>query len=204
MIDFDDWFSHYRCRAIEGLLKDSELEPYGNHQVIHYYCTGSKPGETRSNCDLFLRALIRQLARTSSKSLVAGPVQVEYNRQKMENPSQYAISVNHCENLLTELIPDDPGMRVTVVIDALDECENNGYELLECLKRILRSWPQSIRLLLSSQMHVRVKEFSSTMESNAFKSARPERKTTWRISSWRKWRNTADPLLKASWNPTKH
>lgn len=77
----------------------------------------------------------------------------------METPSQCRFSVTQFESLLTQLIPDDLEMRVTIVIDALDECENSGYELLECLKRILRSRPQSVRLLLSSQMHVQVKPF---------------------------------------------
>jgi hypothetical protein len=88
---------------------------------------------------------------------VARPVQVEYDRLKIESPSECKLSVQECESLLTALIPDVPHKRgVTLVIDALDECEDGGYDLLKCLVNILKVRPKSVRLLLSSQMHVQV------------------------------------------------
>lgn len=91
---------------------------------------------------------------------MATPVQAEYDRHKTDDPSDSGFSVDECERLLKKLIPNDPKeMRVTIVIDALDECEDSGYELLESLKGIVKSRPRSVRLLLSSQMHVRVAPF---------------------------------------------
>jgi len=88
---------------------------------------------------------------------VARPVQAEYDRHKIESPSECKLSVQDCESLLTALIPDVPHERgVTIVIDALDECEDGGYDLLKCLVNVLKSRPKSVRLLLSSQMHVQV------------------------------------------------
>jgi hypoxanthine phosphoribosyltransferase len=88
---------------------------------------------------------------------VAASVQAEYDRRKMDDPLDCRFSVKECERLLKELIPNDARkMRITIIIDALDECKDGGYELLKYLKSILSSRPQSVRLLLSSQMHVQV------------------------------------------------
>ena len=125
--------------------------------MIHYYCTGSKPGETRSNCKQCLRALVRQLASNPNDLTIAPPVQKEYEKLKKDNPTDCRFSITECIRLLKELIPTDPeNLHITLVIDALDECEDSGYELLKVLGNLLRSRPQSIRLLLSSQLHVDV------------------------------------------------
>ncbi|ERF72750.1 hypothetical protein EPUS_04803 [Endocarpon pusillum Z07020] len=117
------------CRAIEELREDFKYGDHGEHPVIHYYCTGTP-------C-----------------------VQEEYDKHKLDNPVDCRFSTTECEELLKKLIPSDPKkLRITIVIDALDECEDNGYELLEILGNLLQSRPQSIRLLLSSQLHVRVEE----------------------------------------------
>jgi hypothetical protein len=153
--DFTDRTFYDRCKAIERLYEDIQLDPDSKHQVIHYYCTGSKSGETRSSSNLCLRALIRQLARRPNDTLVAQPVQAQYDGHKIESPSECKLSVQECEHLLIALIPDASHERViTLVIDALDECEDSGYELLRCLINIVKARPKSVRLLLSSQMHV--------------------------------------------------
>jgi hypothetical protein len=154
-----------RCRAIDELREGLGYETRAEHRVIHYYCTGSKPGETRSDCKVCLRALIRQLAIDLDNLSVAASVQAEYNNRKIDDPSDCRFSGKECERLLKELIQDDPRkMRTTIIVDALDECEDGGYELLNCLKSILSSRPQSIRLLLSSQMHVQVAPYFSENE----------------------------------------
>lgn len=70
------------------------------------------------------------------------------------------------------LIPDDSNrLRVTIIIDALDECEDRGNALLQTLNRLVQYRPRSVRLLLSSQMHVEVEELYP------LKSTQPERTT---------------------------
>ena len=152
---------YHSCKAIDMLHDDQQLEPPGGeHRIIHYYCTGSKPGETRSNCNLCLRALIRQLARDSKTSSVAACVQAEYDKRKMDDSSDSRFSAKECEDILRRLIPRDPAkMRTTIIIDALDECDDHGYELLRSLASILQTRPRSVCLFLSSQMHVEVEPY---------------------------------------------
>ncbi len=71
----------------------------------------------------------------------------------MDNPTDSSFSTDQCKRLLEELIlSDSEKLRITIVIDALDECED-GYELLKVLSNIVQTRKQSIRLLLSSQLH---------------------------------------------------
>lgn len=140
-----------RCRAVDKLLEAQGFEPTGEHRVIYYYCTGSKPGESRSNQNLCLRALIRQLAREPNSLSVAAPIRAEYDERKMDDSSDCKFSVKECEKLLEELIPSNPGILwTTIIIDAIDECEGDGYELLMSLKRLLGSRRRTMRLLLLS------------------------------------------------------
>lgn len=150
----------HRCRAIDEIHGDQGFESHGEHRVIHYYCTGSKPGEARSTRNLCLRALIRQLARLPHTLLMASAIRAEYDKRKMDGSSDCAFTDKECEKLLEELIPNDPErLRFTIIIDALDELEDDDsqcYELLRSLENLVRNRPLSIRLLLSSHKHVRI------------------------------------------------
>ena len=86
---------------------------------------------------------------------IARPVLHIYRQRRFDERTACNFSDTDCQNLLLDLISNDPNkLRLMIVIDALDECENNCYELLSSLKSLIRSRPQSVRLLLSSQLHI--------------------------------------------------
>lgn len=148
-----------RCRAIDKLVAAQRFEHPGEHRVIYYYCTGSKPGESRSNHNSCLRALIRQLAIKPNSLSVADDVRYEYGKRRLHDPKDCRFSVKECEELLGKLIPcDAKKLRTTIIIDALDECEGD-VGLLTSLKELLGSRRQTMRLLLSSQIHIPVEDF---------------------------------------------
>ena len=142
------------CRAIDDLRSDQGFESRGESRIIYYYCTGSRLGEARSDKNLCLLALIRQLARKSETARIEDIVQSDYIRRKVEDPEKANLTDKECENMLKQLVSMHPHSRITIVIDALDECDGSRYLLLTCLTNLVKCQPRSIRLFLSSQLHI--------------------------------------------------
>ena len=148
-----------RCRAIDELTTkpiDLRTGATGERRVAYYYCAGTKTGETRSSnsSELLLQSLIRQLARQHSTMAVAPAVWHEHKLSRNNRNVACPMSLETCIGLLEKLISPDPRVsHVTIVIDALDECDDR-HDLLNVLYDLVKNRPQSVRLLLSSRHDV--------------------------------------------------
>ena len=67
----------------------------------------------------------------------------------------YGLELDDCQKLLKELIRNPKILRVTIVVDALDQCHDDGDLILRKLGCLWKSRPEAVRLLLSSQEQVR-------------------------------------------------
>lgn len=143
--------------AIDHLLNDPWFEPSNvpEHRVIYHYCTRNESGDADSDTLHCLRALARQLAIQPRDRSIALAVRKEWNGRKANHLQDRDLTLEDCQRLLEKLIGDSRIFRVTIVVDALDECHGNGDRLLKRLQDLLKSRPKAVRLLLSSQEHVR-------------------------------------------------
>ena len=118
-----------------------------------FYCARSTAEPERAKPIEIMGALLRQLASSKPDLPIKEPVAKEYEtREKKAEEDCSALkrlTVEDCTRLIIEITKDTP---VTIVIDALDECEENiRYELLEALDNIISQSVKIVKVFVSSR-----------------------------------------------------
>lgn len=98
-------------------------------------------------------ALLRQLASSEPDLPVKEAVAKEYEARKKKAEEDCStlkkLTVDDCTRLILELTKDNPA---TIIIDALDECEESTrHELLEALNDIISKSAEVVKVLVSSR-----------------------------------------------------
>lgn len=123
--------------------------------MVYYYFTWNESGDADSDTLHCLRTLARQLAIQPRDRSIARAARKDWKERKANHLQDRDLTLGDCQKLLKQLIGVSRDFRVTIVVDALDECHGNGGLLLKCLQDLLNSRPGVVRLLLSSREHVR-------------------------------------------------
>jgi len=100
-----------------------------------------------------LRALLRQAAYDPVKGEVSAHVLDAYKNAGGDSEDLQPFPFNKCDELLHGILR--PGVKLRIMIDALDECDEPG-ELLEALQDASRNMPGGLELLVSSRHEVHV------------------------------------------------
>ena len=125
----------------------------GQSPTAFFYCARSTAEPERGKPAEILGAILRQLCSSKPDRPIRGPVAREYEirRQKADEDcsSVRKLSIEDCTRLILELTKDNPA---TIIIDALDECdEETRHELLEALDIVISNSTELVRVLVSSR-----------------------------------------------------
>ena len=118
-----------------------------------FYCSRSTAEPERSKPVEIMNAILRQLAHTNLDSPMKAPVIQEYETRKRKADDDCfqvrKLSLKECTDLILKLSNDNSA---TIIIDALDECEEaTKHELLEALNDIVSRSTELVKVLLSSR-----------------------------------------------------
>lgn len=121
--------------------------------IAIFYCARSTAEPERAKPIKIMGALLRQLASSKPDLPVKEPVAKEYEaRKKMAEEgcsTLKQLTVEDCTRLILELTKDHPA---TIIIDALDECDDKTRnELLEALDNIISQSAEVVKVLVSSR-----------------------------------------------------
>jgi len=140
-----EWhFEHIQSRAEERL--------------VFFYCSGKEGLQTKTL--EVLHSLIAQLAESIDGVSVSGLIEKRY-----KNGNRNSIEIHECPKLLADLASEY--QNTTIVIDALDECQDSEALLLnlqEVSKRI-RAASKAVKLLFSSRNQVDVDYYFPSCET---------------------------------------
>ncbi|KAF1994380.1 hypothetical protein P154DRAFT_32248 [Amniculicola lignicola CBS 123094] len=101
-----------------------------------FYCDRSD--ETRRDAECILRSYVKQLAVSAAKDEIHQSVLAIYNNKKHSGFASSKLTFEESERLLHELIEAFP--KVTLVLDALDECrEKDRAKLIKVFGRLVQS-----------------------------------------------------------------
>ena len=136
---------------VDDRIRQADPEYFGS--IAYFYCV--RQGQDQSGTDpaVILRSLVRQLAWSLDGSSISPRIRTFYDRWQYERPDSGRLSLGECSELLTELISSHSN--ITIILDALDECEE-PYELLRALKTIANSSTGHIKLFVSSRLNINV------------------------------------------------
>ena len=118
-----------------------------------FYCARSTAEPARAKPVEILCALLRQLCTSNSDQPVKNPVAREYEARKKKAEDDCStikrLTVEECTRLIIELTKDHPA---TIILDALDECEEiTRHELLEALDSIISNSANVVKIFISSR-----------------------------------------------------
>ena len=147
-------------RIIDVML--DERKP-GQSPTAFFYCARSTAEPERGKPAEILGAILRQLCSSKPDKPIRGPVAKEYEirRQKADDDCSKVrkLSVEDCTRLILELTQENPA---TIIIDALDECDEEiRHELLEALDTVISNSTELARVLVSSRDDVDIVSISS-------------------------------------------
>lgn len=146
---------HHRSRVIEWHL--DAIRSRRKERLAFFYCS-RKSGKRTSPLEV-LRSLIAQLATSSDCSSVSRVVAKEYKDHPLR-----PIEIQECPELLTQLVNEY--QETTIIIDALDECENADVLLLRLreLNNNAAGAQVSAKFFFSSRKQVEVDQFFEKCE----------------------------------------
>lgn len=152
MLDFVYIDSGFRTRVIEVFLERASASKLKDQQVSYFYC--SKTHGSGSKAVDILRSIVRQLAWSPKDSQIEAFIKKAWEIR--QSPETDKLSVDECKQFLLQLAGRCPS--TTIIIDALDECDNS-WELLKALKELssrLSERKVPVKLFLSSRYEVNV------------------------------------------------
>lgn len=134
-----------------SVVVDHVIERRPADTIAYFYCMRNPAEPQRANPDEILRSLVKQLA--SNKDTIREPVALLYREMKKEaekdggEPEQ--LGVAETTKLLIALSRHES---MTIIIDALDECDSDRrYELLESLDYIIQHASKAVKVFVSSR-----------------------------------------------------
>lgn len=141
------------------LLEDFATNPSGS--LAFFYCSkkASKKDQqltARDSVENVLRTLIMQLSMSSDGSSISDEIR-EYHTASKQGIRGGGMELEDCITLLEGIVSKENRPRITIVIDALDECLNFP-ELLKILQKVFGS-TDTVRIFVSSRFEVDVQVY---------------------------------------------
>lgn len=133
--------------VIDDFLNDSELDA-ALAPIVYFYCARDTADSQRADPSALFRTLVRQLSCPRPGLPVNQSVLSKYNDLTDQGAQTKQLNLEECTKLIIELSKSLTS--VTIVIDAMDEC-NGVVDVFEKLKSI---WSQSttpIKVFMSSR-----------------------------------------------------
>ncbi|TVY39500.1 putative ankyrin repeat protein [Lachnellula occidentalis] len=163
-----DWKADFNVVWLEGsvgtgkssltsmLLEDLAQTPSGN--LAFFYCSKKAAQKdlqfsARDSVENILRTLIIQLSMSSDGSSISDEIR-EYHTRSKQGIRGGGMELVDCITLLEGIVAKEDRPRITIIIDALDECVNFN-KLLEILRQVCFS-TDSVRIFFSSRFDVDV------------------------------------------------
>lgn len=118
-----------------------------------FYCARSTAEPEHAKPAEIMGALLRQLASSKPDLPVKEPVPKEYEVRKKKAEEGCSalkkLTVQDCTRLIIELAENHPA---TIILDALDECEETTrHELLEAFDEIISNSAEVVKVFVSSR-----------------------------------------------------
>lgn len=116
----------------------------------YYYCSRNAAEPERSNPEVVLASIARQLACSKPGSPVLPPAEKNYQDARLTGSLQKHLDLDKSCELILQLV--DYHDITTIVIDALDECDKKSRgRLIQILQRILQDAQSLVKVFVSSR-----------------------------------------------------
>jgi uncharacterized protein YqfB (UPF0267 family) len=157
---WDDIGTSYFSRSlvIDDFLNDGETDA-ALAPIVYFYCARDAAESERADPSALFRTIVRQLSCPRPGLPVHKSVMKKYDNLTDQGAQTKQLNLDECAKLIIEVY--ETLTSVTIVIDAMDEC-NSVVDVFEQLESIWRQSMTPIRVFMSSrdekQISIRVKD----------------------------------------------
>lgn len=117
---------------------------------VYFYCSRNPAERGRSDPPSIVASIARQLSCLQPGDPLLGPVITAHKKREIDAFAAGSLRLDESRALIMELIEHYP--MVTIIIDALDECDpDTRSELLDTLEFILQESATLIKIFVSSR-----------------------------------------------------
>ena len=135
--------------VIENLLEKPWLD--GDDVVAYFYCSRTTSDARQQDPRAILLSLLRQLAAPLPGLPLKSPIISLHNKETTRGSQEAHLSINEVIALLMDLI-ENHYQNVTLILDALDECDAKGrLQLLEAFTTLTYNPKTVVKTLISSR-----------------------------------------------------
>ncbi|KAH6889612.1 hypothetical protein B0T10DRAFT_486475 [Thelonectria olida] len=138
---------------LTSMVIEDALATYQQKQgpnPVFFYCSRNTAEPERSDASAILASIVRQLSTPHPKGPLLPAMVKEYDEREVATFSSAKIPFDKSKKLVLQLLESYKHTAVTVVIDALDEC-NDRRLLLDWLGDILKESPCLLKIFVSSR-----------------------------------------------------
>lgn len=132
---------------LETAAKDSNIAP-----TAYFYCSRTIEEAHRTGVAQILSSLLKQLCYLEATQSIHHSVMTEYRQRSTDADRDglelSALSLEECKSLLLLITSDFP---VIIIVDALDELDQNAFDVLDALVYIVENSENVVKILLSSR-----------------------------------------------------
>jgi len=148
-----------RARVIQSHLEESSQFP--EHRFAYAYCSRAQSLDSKTSHIAVLNSLLRQASFNQLTGECPSNIVALFNdRSQGGKATPLEVESQILDQLITILLS---GIRLRVMIDALDECDRPDL-LLEALAKVYTNAPEKLEILMTSRHEVRVEEIDAFKE----------------------------------------
>ena len=137
-----------RSIVIEDFKKDFQNGHYP--APVFFYCARNIAESARSSPDAIAASIARQLSSVQAGHSLLPPTVAVYKKREMDGFASGSLDLSESRNLILQLARYYP--MITIVIDALDECDSEKRaDLLEIFESILQESSSLVKIFVSSR-----------------------------------------------------
>lgn len=132
---------------MDVVLGNQEV-PGNNEALAYFYC---KQGEAQlDEPEAILRSFVRQLSFKTTGFALQQPVISAYETSMAAKKFDDGLGIQQCVDLIIELA--NVNLQTTLIIDALDECDNDKRDdLFRALRQIVGASTSLVKVFISSR-----------------------------------------------------
>lgn len=136
------------CSVVIDSIKAAEAE--SAELLAFFYCARDPREPMRGQCRAAMQSLLRQVVAISPTQTVPRAVKAMYERIQNEGFEEREWSLEECKDTLIDVMDIYPSL--TIVVDALDECdEDERMDLLVSLKEVRDKSANLVKIFISSR-----------------------------------------------------
>lgn len=141
----------------------------GEEGLAYFYC--NREESERNTPHSIMRTLLRQLAQPGGTEALLPPVVQEYEAEKKRGFSSGPLGLKKCGELAIEILSTGIYKGVTIIVDALDECDSeNRRQLFDILKNIALKF-STVKVFVSSRRDTDIMRYFDGVQSVSIEAA---------------------------------